>query len=48
MICALGVVLAFAIIAGQLLITLIESYIVIGAGRLHARFYRQPLDAGVR
>jgi type IV secretion system protein TrbL len=32
MICALGVVLAFAIIAGQLLITLIESYIVIGAG----------------
>ena len=30
--CALGVVLAFAIIAGQLLITLIESYIVIGAG----------------
>ncbi len=32
MICALGVVLAFAIIAGQLLITLVESYIVIGAG----------------
>jgi type IV secretion system protein TrbL len=32
LICALGVVLAFAIIAGQLLITLIESYIVIGAG----------------
>ena len=32
MICALGVVMAFAIIAGQLLITLIESYIVIGAG----------------
>jgi type IV secretion system protein TrbL len=32
MVCALGVVLAFAIIAGQLLITLVESYIVIGAG----------------
>jgi type IV secretion system protein TrbL len=32
MICSLGVVIAFAIIAGQLLITLIESYIVIGAG----------------
>ena len=32
MICALGVVIAFAIVAGQLLITLIESYIVIGAG----------------
>jgi type IV secretion system protein TrbL len=32
LICALGVVIAFAIIAGQLLITLIESYIVIGAG----------------
>lgn len=32
LICALGVVLAFAIVAGQLLITLIESYIVIGAG----------------
>lgn len=32
LICALGVVLAFAVIAGQLLITLIESYIVIGAG----------------
>lgn len=31
-VCALGVVVAFAIIAGQLLITLIESYIVIGAG----------------
>jgi type IV secretion system protein TrbL len=32
MICSLGVVIAFAIVAGQLLITLIESYIVIGAG----------------
>jgi type IV secretion system protein TrbL len=32
LLCALGVVIAFAIIAGQLLITLIESYIVIGAG----------------
>jgi type IV secretion system protein TrbL len=32
LVCALGVVLAFAIIAGQLLITLIESYIVVGAG----------------
>jgi type IV secretion system protein TrbL len=32
LVCALGMVLAFAIIAGQLLITLIESYIVIGAG----------------
>src|SRR5580700_8043992 len=32
LICSLGVVLAFAIIAGQLLITLIESYIAIGAG----------------
>ena len=32
LICSLGVVIAFAIIAGQLLITLIESYIVIGAG----------------
>lgn len=32
LICALGVVLAFAIVAGQLLMTLIESYIVIGAG----------------
>ena len=32
MICALGVVIAFAVVAGQLLITLIESYIVIGAG----------------
>ncbi|MBV9719216.1 MAG: P-type conjugative transfer protein TrbL [Candidatus Eremiobacteraeota bacterium] len=32
MICSLGVVIAFAIVAGQLLITLIESYIVVGAG----------------
>jgi type IV secretion system protein TrbL len=32
MICSFGVVIAFAIVAGQLLITLIESYIVIGAG----------------
>jgi P-type conjugative transfer protein TrbL len=32
LICSLGVVIAFAIIAGQLLITLIESFIVIGAG----------------
>lgn len=32
LLCALGVVIAFAIIAGQLLITLIESYIVVGAG----------------
>ncbi|HEY5312300.1 MAG TPA: P-type conjugative transfer protein TrbL, partial [Pirellulales bacterium] len=32
LVCSLGVVIAFAIIAGQLLITLIESYIVIGAG----------------
>lgn len=29
---AIGVVFAFAIVAGQLLITLIESYIVVGAG----------------
>jgi len=32
LLCALGVVIAFAIAAGQLLITLIESYIVIGGG----------------
>ena len=32
LVCSLGVVIAFAIVAGQLLITLIESYIVIGAG----------------
>jgi type IV secretion system protein TrbL len=32
LVCALGVVLAFAVVAGQLLVTLIESYIVIGGG----------------
>lgn len=48
LICALGVVLAFAIIAGQLLITLIE-FIHRGRGRcLHARLHRQPVDAGLR
>jgi type IV secretion system protein TrbL len=30
--CAIGVVVAFAVVAGQLMITLIESYIVISAG----------------
>jgi type IV secretion system protein TrbL len=36
--CALIVVVAFAVIAGQLLITLIESYIVIGGGVLMLGF----------
>lgn len=36
--CALIVVVAFAVIAGQLLITLIESYIVIGGGVLMLSF----------
>jgi len=30
--CAIGVVVSFAVVAGQLLVTLIESYIVISAG----------------
>lgn len=30
--CAIGVVVAFAVVAGQLMVTLIESYIVISAG----------------
>src|ERR1700730_100237 len=30
--CAIGVVIAFAVVAGQLMVTLIESYIVISAG----------------
>jgi type IV secretion system protein TrbL len=32
LLCALGVMLAFAVVAGQLLVALIESYIVIGGG----------------
>jgi type IV secretion system protein TrbL len=32
LLCALGVTIAFAVVAGQLLVTLIESYIVIGGG----------------
>lgn len=30
--CAIGVVVAFAVVAGQLMVTLIESYIVVSAG----------------
>lgn len=36
--CALGIVLSFAVIAGQMLVTLIESYIVVNGGVLFLGF----------